>query len=220
MELEASLLNKYFEMFGCPPPNIMCVGYDNDIYGKIVQDAISNKKPITDEIMDKALRYVTYDLVPESFYETREDLIKFFQTNFHLIENQKIIFAQSNGGYKSKDEEDAYFTDEYFYVEFENGYKLKCSTLFYSLGDFEIDKDISKPNYNCWIIDYLKDRKFIDFEIIGFSDEYECNPTTGRVRPAGGDYYKEIIFKLDNGKTLTIVAEDAASDGYMDIFIK
>ena len=89
-----------------------------------------------------------------------------------------------------------------------------------SLGEFEISKGILKPNYDCWIIDSLHDRKIIDFEITGFSEEYEINPSTGETRPAGGDYYREILFKLDNGKILTIVAQDSLSDGYMDIFIK
>lgn len=220
MELEESLLNKYFEMFGCYPKLIMTANYHDPIYIALMKKAIDEGLPISNDVVDNTFKNVVFDIAPDNYFETYTSLKNYLDKNFEFIKNQKIIFAQSNGGCKSKDEEDAYFTDEYFYVEFENGYKLKCSTLFYSLGDFEIDKDISKPNYNCWIIDSLKDRKFIDFDITRFSEEYEINPSTGETRHAGGDYYREIIFKLDNGKTLTIVAQDSLSDGYMDIFIK
>jgi UDP-N-acetylmuramoyl-tripeptide--D-alanyl-D-alanine ligase len=57
-------------------------------------------------------------------------------------------------------------------------------------------------------------------EITDFFEEYEINPSTGDVQSEDGDYYKEIIFHLDNGQKLIIVAEDVVSDGYMDIFIK
>ena len=218
MEEENEVLRAYWEKFYSFPPLMMTTNYADPIYIKLMKDAISLNTPITIDILGDAFKNVIFDVAPDNYFENRTDLVKYFNDNFDFIKNQKINFAQSNGGFKDND--DSYFTDQYFYVEFENGYKFKCSTLFYSLGEFEISKDILKPNYDCWIIDSLHDRKIIDFEITGFSEEYEINPLTGETRPAGGDYYREIHLKLDNGKTLTIVAEDSESDGYMDIFIK
>ena len=152
------------------------------------------------------------------YFDTRQELERYFNDNFEFIKNQKITHCQTGGGYHL--EPDFCVSDDYLYIEFKNGYKLKCSTLFYSSGEFYIGNNIEQPEWEPWIIHSLIGRKLVDFEIIKFSEEYEINPSTEETRPAGGDYYREIIFKLDNGKTLTIVAQDSLSDGYMDIFIK
>ena len=64
----------------------------------------------------------------------------------------------------------------------------------------------------------VKDTRIEDFEIERFSEEYEINPSSGTVRPYGGDYFKKITFNLSNGKKLCICAEDSETDGYCDIW--
>ena len=48
--------------------------------------------------------------------------------------------------------------------------------------------------------------------------KYEINPSSGTVRPDGGDYFKKITFNLSNIKKLCICAEDSETDGYCNIW--
>ena len=66
----------------------------------------------------------------------------------------------------------------------------------------------------------LENTRIESFNIERFSEEYEINPSSVTLRPAGGDYFKRITLKLSNGKELCICAEDSETDGYCDIWVK
>ena len=63
-------------------------------------------------------------------------------------------------------------------------------------------------------------KTIIDYELNHFTDEYIINPSDDQTRPEGGDYFKEIIFHLDNEKKLCICPQNAETDGYCDIWME
>jgi hypothetical protein len=58
-----------------------------------------------------------------------------------------------------------------------------------------------------------------DIEVTRFDSEFEINPSTGKTRPKGGDYFSVIALRLKDNKKLCICAQDSMSDGYMDIWV-
>lgn len=64
----------------------------------------------------------------------------------------------------------------------------------------------------------------INYSVNSFSGEYEkwvngYNVTSQVIIPAGGDYYNEITFYMNNGLELTIKPQPAEADGYYDLTI-
>lgn len=73
---------------------------------------------------------------------------------------------------------------------------------------------IYRPYLNEEEFPYL-DQKIADIEIERFSNAFEINPSTGAMRPAGGDYFKKITVQLENGKKFYICAAPTSYDGYL-----
>ena len=67
--------------------------------------------------------------------------------------------------------------------------------------------------------------KIIDFDIEGFNYSFEMwvrtyhNSTMIEI-PAGGDYFKGLTLKMNNGLELTINPQPADADGYYDLYLK
>lgn len=111
------------------------------------------------------------------------------------------------------------------FIVFDNDAVLRINYNFYSLmyvrymwiQNLNIqEKEFDNDNFKLGLD--VKDTRIEDFEIERFSEEYEINPSSGTVRPYGGDYFKKITFNLSNGKKLCICAEDSETDGYCDIW--
>lgn len=63
-----------------------------------------------------------------------------------------------------------------------------------------------------------------DYSVNSFHDKYEkwvndCDKCFMITIPAGGDYFNQITFYMDNGLEITIKPQSAESDGYYDITI-
>lgn len=120
-----------------------------------------------------------------------------------------------------------YDTDETNYLIFEDDMVLKFDynwfsmidiemTKFENLREFEQEELTSSTNFemDCY------GETIVEYELNKFNDEYCINPSDGTTRPAGGDYFKELIFHLSNGKKICICAENADSDGYCNIWME
>lgn len=59
--------------------------------------------------------------------------------------------------------------------------------------------------------------RIVGIDVERFSESFEASPS-GTVRPAGGDYFGSIRVRLDSGIIVCICAEDAANDGYCDVW--
>ena len=60
--------------------------------------------------------------------------------------------------------------------------------------------------------------RIADVTVERFSEEFEINAATGETRPEGGDYFKKITVHLEDGRRFYICADDAISDGYIEIW--
>lgn len=56
-------LEKYYDMFGDYPPRVITMDYENEVYIKLMDEAIKNNKPISTFDLDEALDGIEYDLV-------------------------------------------------------------------------------------------------------------------------------------------------------------
>ena len=137
----------------------------------------------------------------------------------------KYIFTNDSLNWRETDNGKEYSIFPELFIVFENDDVLRINYNFYSLmyvrymwiqnlniQEKEFDNDNFKLDLD------VKDTRIEDFEIERFSEEYEINPSSGTVRPDGGDYFKKITFNLSNGKKLCICAEDSETDGYCDIW--
>ncbi len=60
--------------------------------------------------------------------------------------------------------------------------------------------------------------KIQDITVMPFSKAFEINPSTGEMRPDGGDYFSRITIHLDNGERLFLCAAPSICDGYLDVW--
>lgn len=161
-------------------------------------------------------------------YSTFNEFLKSF---LELIKNKKIKKFISSSALSWSTHYDfaskVYDTDLPNYLIFEDDMVLKFDYNFFSmiyikythikcLRDSE-QKDIERDD-NFEIDCYGK--TIIDYELNKFSDEYIIEPSADITRPEGGDYFKEIIFHLDNNKKICICAENAETDGYCNIWME
>lgn len=58
-----NLLEEYVERFGVHPPKLMMTSYEDDIYQKLLQDALEDDIPITGEDVEEAYEDVAIDIV-------------------------------------------------------------------------------------------------------------------------------------------------------------
>jgi hypothetical protein len=70
-----------------------------------------------------------------------------------------------------------------------------------------------------------KYEKLQSVKVVGFNHEYDRwvhgeNSLDFITIPAGGDYFREIVFTLTSGVEIHVFAEDALSDGYYDLEIQ
>ncbi len=120
-----------------------------------------------------------------------------------------------------------YMTDDFNYLIFDDGTTLIFEYNFFSMISIKVthiselaDKEKETPkvvgsfDFDCY------GSSIVDYELNSFHDEYIINPSTGETRPSGGDYFKELILHLSNGKKICICAENAESDGYCDIWME
>lgn len=139
----------------------------------------------------------------------------------------KYIFTNDSLNWRETDNGKEYSIFLELFIVFDNDAVLRINYNFYSLmyvrymwiqnlniQEKEFDNDNFKLDLD------VKNARIEDFEIERFSEEYEINPSSGTVRPDGGDYFKKITFNLSNGKKLCICAEDSETDGYCDIWIE
>ena len=59
--MEDAVIEKYVEIFGELPPADTVISYYDEFYINLMKDAINNKRPITPEILDKAIGEQPYD---------------------------------------------------------------------------------------------------------------------------------------------------------------
>ncbi len=55
-------------------------------------------------------------------------------------------------------------------------------------------------------------------EVERFSESFEIEPTTGKVRPDGGDYFSTIRIYLDSGLVLCLCGAESICDGYIYVW--
>ncbi len=77
---------------------------------------------------------------------------------------------------------------------------MKPVSYYFEKGTEETDKEI--------------DYTIAGIEVERFSEAFECEPSSGAVRPAGGDYFSTIRLVFRNGRKLCICGDDAEADGY------
>ena len=137
----------------------------------------------------------------------------------------KYIFTNSSLSWRETENGKEYSTFPELFIVFDNDAVLRINYNFYSLmyvrymwiQNLNIqEKEFNNDNFKLDLD--VEDTRIEDFEIERFSEEYEINPSSGTVRPDGGDYFKKITFNLSNGKKLCICAEDSETDGYCDIW--
>lgn len=156
----------------------------------------------------------------------------FLEKILKQVKNNKIIKIVSNSGIswsKSYDFSDNVYTTENFnYIVFDDESVIKFRYNFFSIIDIWFtsikylkDEEIEVINNSDLLLELdCVEQKIVDLEINRFEDEYIIEPSSDTIRPAGGDYFKEIIFHLSNNKKLCICAENAESDGYCNIWIE
>ena len=77
---------------------------------------------------------------------------------------------------------------------------------------------IGTKSYGGAVTDCSEDFTIVDIEVERFSHAFECEPSSGTIRPAGGDYFSAIILMFRNGRKLHIQGSDAANDGYTEVW--
>ena len=163
------------------------------------------------------------------YFDVFEDLQQYLSSLLKLFNDAGIKYICSDGGVVYYGNQS--FTDKLYsvtdtnYIVFDNDKGLQFSYNFFSMIDvayIDSERICNKVVDNEGIILDLDvtGSKIVDFEIERFSDEYIINPSTDATRPAGGDYFKEIVFHLDNNKKICICAENAEFDGYCDIWVE
>lgn len=137
----------------------------------------------------------------------------------------KYIFTNSSLGWRDIGNSKKYEIDKEIYIVFDNDAVLRIGYTFHSLMYAKYmwiqNLNIQEKEFNNTKFELdldVKNARIKDFEIERFSEEYEVNPSSGTVRPDGGDYFKSITLNLSNGKKLCICTQDSVVDGYCDIW--
>lgn len=161
-------------------------------------------------------------------YKTFNEYIEEFVS---VVKNKKIksfiplsaLSWSENQDYALK----VYDTDETNYLIFEDGIVLKFDYSCFSMIDIELTNLNTLKDSE---LEELRNRNNFDFDCYGvtitdyelnkFNDEYIINASSDTIRPEGGDYFKELIFHLSNGKKICICAENSESDGYCNIWME
>lgn len=163
-------------------------------------------------------------------YKTLNEFIKTFLI---LVKDKKIKsfipFSSLSWNEKLSFANKVYDTDDVNYLIFDDNTVLKFDYNWFSMIDIEVSVLNSLRETE---IEKLKAREneqfdfdcygetIVDYELNSFSDEYIIEPSSDTIRPEGGDYFKEIIFHLSNGKKICICAKNAESDGYCNIWME
>lgn len=164
------------------------------------------------------------------YIDEYKTLNEFIKELINYLKNMKIKSFISTSGlsYKKREYSDKiYDTDESIYIIFESDIVLKFDYNYFSMINLEVttinslkDSEIqclkngSNFDFDCY------GETIVDYELNKFDDEYIINPSSDIVRPKGGDYFKEIIFHLSNGKKICICAENAEADGYCNVWME
>ncbi len=158
----------------------------------------------------------------EYYFDNFNELSNFLFEILKLIKNKEILEIVSNAPLFSIID-NGNSLDGKVIIKFKDNTALEVSYLWWSKIRIKyINNYKSYSKYlNEFIIDNIniKDKKIVSFALECFCDEYEINPSTGETRPEGGNYFREIIFYLDNYEKLNICAEDTIMDGYCDIWM-
>ena len=69
----------------------------------------------------------------------------------------------------------------------------------------------------------IETEKEADYTIVGieverFSEAFECESSSGTIRPAGGDYFSTIRLTFSNGRKFCFCGDKAEADGYVVIW--
>ena len=102
----------------------------------------------------------------------------------------------------------------------ESDFEFKEETDEYGRRDYTFHSRISgrENAYGSWQTDMpAMNQKVTDITIGRHSERYEDYPNSER--PAGGDYFSWLKLTLEDGTGLSIYAEDAISDGYVDVWL-
>lgn len=165
-------------------------------------------------------------------YKTLEAFIKIVVDK---VKNKKIKYIYNLCGISSSSlsfSDKVYSTSDYNYIVFDDDTVIKFQYVFFSMIDIYYtnlkclrDKELlnlkdEREALLCKLdLDYVNN-SIVDYEIETFNDEYIIDPRDDATRPDGGDYFKEIVFHLNNDKKLCICAQNAEFDGYCDIWIE
>ena len=171
------------------------------------------------------------DMFLRSDFSTATELRAFFESNRERIVGQRIlgIFACGTSIAFERRIGLQHMTDTPIIVLLEN-YELVIETMLYSRINIRINK--RKDSLTKYAAKYLSictgwrrhninavGRGITSFNIETFSNAYYLSVQCDDMAPEGGDYFSKISFALDDNTKLNICAEDAGSDGYMDVWI-
>lgn len=163
----------------------------------------------------------------EYYFDEYKSFNEFVTSFLELIKGKKIksffptgaLWWSENYGFTDR----VYNTDTENLLIFDDDTVLIFDYDWFSIINVQISKfsDIKKNieindnfDFDCY------GESIVDYELNRFSDEYIIDPSTDKTRPVGGDYFKELIFHLSNGKKICICAENAESDGYCNIWME
>lgn len=169
-----------------------------------------------------------FEFEKEYYLTTYDEMNEYIINMMNDDEDKQIKYIFTNGSlsWREIDNSKKYSLDSEIYIVFDNDSILRIDYKFYGLvyarhmwiqnlnikekeydDKFKLDLDVTNTRIK-------------DYKIEKFSEEYEINPSVGISRPEGGDYFKNITFKLSNGRNLCVCAEDAEVDGYCEIWVE
>ena len=171
------------------------------------------------------------------FYEAAS-LMRFIEDNRKVFIGHALIYSSVYFWHARFNGE---FIDEPFILESDNGfididfrYPSEMTITVGTKDEFLRDKNYEKilrnrkpisayvgtKSYGGPATDCAEDYTIVDIEVERFSHAFECEPSSGAIRPDGGDYFSEIVLTFRNGRKLFIRGSDAANDGYTEIWVK
>ncbi len=170
------------------------------------------------------------------FYEAAS-LLSFIEENRKAFIGHVLIYSSVYFWHAGFDGE---FIDEPLILESDNGfadidfrYPSEMTLIVGTKDEFLRDRKYEKilrnrkpisayigtKSYGGPATDCAEDYTLVDIGIERFSNAFECDPSSGAIRPAGGDYFSKIILTFRNGRKLYIQGSDASNDGYAEIWI-
>lgn len=140
MSNEEELLKEYLDKFGELPPNDEVISYYDDLYIKLIEDALKSGNKITPETLEKAIGNEPYDYVSKSeemedFEDTEESengtmeenkirkLLKQYGAEDNEIEN----FMRDLAEVKDDVEDDVEDEEDFNYLDEDTMTKLKAT---------------------------------------------------------------------------------------------